>query len=65
MKVGDLVEYVDSFGCSLSNRELGTVTRDDHHESENHYYVVWHTAGNEGWWDMRHLKVVSEHEPRG
>jgi hypothetical protein len=65
MKVGDLVEYVDSCGELLDPRELGTVTRDDHHESENHCYVVWHTAGNEGWWDMRHLKVVSEHEPRG
>ena len=60
MQVGDLVEYVDSFGCSLEPWELGTITRDDHHESENHYYVVWHTAGNEGWWDMRHLKVVRE-----
>ena len=60
MKVGDLVEYVDSCGELLDPRELGTITKVE--ASEDHYYVVWHTAGNEGWWDMRHLKVVSEYE---
>ena len=60
MKVGDLVEYVHSCVELLDPRELGTITKVE--ASEDHYYVVWHTAGNEGWWDMRHLKVVSEYE---
>jgi hypothetical protein len=64
VKVGDLVEYVDSCGEGYEVRELGTITRDDHHESEKHCYVVWHTAENEGWWDSRHLQVVSEYENR-
>jgi len=60
VKVGDLVEYVDSCGELLDPRELGTIIRDDHAESEVHYYVVWHTAANSGWWSARCLKVVSE-----
>ena len=50
MNVGDLVEYVDSHGQKLDPNELGTITRADHAESEDHYYVVWHTADNQGWW---------------
>ena len=61
MKVGDLVEYVDSCGELLDPRELGTITRDAPNDwSEKEYYVVWHTAGNSGWWSARCLKVVSE-----
>ena len=64
MSVGDLVEYVDSRGDPYTPSELGIITRDDHHESDNHCYVVWHTADNQGWWDKRHLKVVSKNESR-
>ena len=60
MNVGDLVEYIDSGGNPYTPTELGTITRADHAESEDHYYVVWHTAGNEGWWSQRCLRVVSK-----
>ena len=64
MSVGDLVENVDSHGQKLNPNELGTIIRDDHLESDNHYYIVWHTADNQGWWDKRFLKVVSKNENR-
>ena len=64
MNVGDLVEYVDSHGQKLDPNELGTITRADHAESDDHYYVVWHTADNEGWWSKRCLRVVSKYESR-
>jgi hypothetical protein len=65
MKIGDLVEYVDFRGERLPDiRELGTILRDDHGESDNHCYIVWHTTDNEGWWDTRNLKVVSKNENR-
>ena len=60
MSVGDLVEYVDSCGNRLDPNELGTITRDDHAESDDHCYVVWHTADNQGWWSARCLRVVSK-----
>jgi hypothetical protein len=60
MNVGDLVEYIDSHGNKLAPNELGTITRADHAESEDHYYVVWHTADNQGWWSARCLRVVSK-----
>ena len=55
VKVGDLVEY--AYG---KQRELGTVLRLDPEFRSEECYIVWHTTFNEGWWDMRHLKVVSE-----
>ena len=67
MRVGDLVEFVNSYGNRPPDyRELGTIIRNDHHESDNHCYIVWHTTDNdnEGWWDKRHLKVVSKNENR-
>ena len=64
MSVGDLVEYIDSCGNQLRPSELGTIIKDDHLESDNHCYVVWHTADNQGWWDKRNLKVVSKYENR-
>ncbi len=64
MNVGDLVEYIDSSGNQLHPNELGTIIRDDHAESDDHCYVVWHTADNQGWWDKRCLRVVSKYESR-
>ena len=64
MKIGDLVEYRDSCGNQLDPNELGTIIRDDHAESDDHCYVVWHTAANEGWWSKRCLRVVSKYENR-
>lgn len=65
MKVGDLVEYVDSCGELLDPRELGIITGEAPDDwSQKEWYVVWHTAGNEGWWGTSHLKVVSEYEAR-
>jgi len=64
MKIGDLITYVNLSGQTDDPRELGTIIRDDHLESDNHYYIVWHTADNQGWWDKRHLKVVSKNENR-
>tara|TARA_Y100001973_G_C5044844_1_gene254607 strand:+ start:145 stop:342 length:198 start_codon:yes stop_codon:yes gene_type:complete len=63
MKIGDLVEYIDSWGELLDPRELGTITGEAPDDwSQKEWYVVWHTAGNEGWWGTSHLKVVSEYE---
>ena len=65
MRIGDLVEYVDFRGEPLPDiRELGTILWDDHYESDNHCYIVWHTTETEGWWDTRNLKVVSKNENR-
>jgi hypothetical protein len=64
VNVGDLVEYIDSFGNQLDPNELGTITRDDHAESNDHCYVVWHTTDNQGWWSKRCLRVVSKYENR-
>ena len=61
MNVGDLVEYIDSCGNPYHPSELGTITREAPNDwSEKEYYVVWHTAGNEGWWSQRCLRVVSK-----
>ena len=68
MKVGDLVEYLG--GQNLrepGERQLGTIVR--LRDSEvgkvyGGYYVVWHTANNEGWWSGECLKVVSSNENR-
>jgi hypothetical protein len=60
MNVGDLVEYIDSCGNKLDPNELGIIIRDDHGESDDHCYVVWHTADNQGWWSKRCLRVVSK-----
>ena len=59
MKVGDLVEYV--YG---KQRELGTVLRLDPEFRSEECYIVWHTTDNEGWWNKRIMKVVSNHENR-
>ena len=64
MKIGDLVEYEGTYSYGKKERDLGTVIRDDHHESDNHCYIVWHTTDNEGWWDTRNLRVVSRNENR-
>ena len=64
MKIGDLITYVDSSGATDEPGELGVITKDDHYENENYYYIVWFTAANQGWWDKRHLKVVSKNENR-
>jgi hypothetical protein len=64
VEIGDLITYVDSSGATDSPRELGVITKDDHYENEDYYYIVWHTADNQGWWDKRHLKVVSKNETR-
>ena len=67
MKIGDLVEYVGSHTYGEHERQLGTIVR--LRDSEvgkvyGGYYVVWHTANNEGWWSGECLKVVSSNENR-
>ena len=67
MKVGDLVEYIGSHTYEERERQLGTIVR--LRDSEvgkvyGGYYVVWHTANNEGWWSRECLKVVSSNENR-
>ena len=67
MKVGDLVEYIGSHTYAERERQLGTIVR--LRDSEvgkvyGGYYVVWHTANNEGWWSGECLKVVSSNENR-
>ena len=67
MKVGDLVEYIGSHTYEERERQLGTIVR--LRDSEvgkvyGGYYIVWHTANNEGWWSGQCLGVVSSNESR-
>jgi len=67
VQVGDLVEYIGSHTYEERERQLGTIVR--LRDSEvgkvyGGYYVVWHTANNEGWWSGECLKVVSSNENR-
>ena len=67
MQVGDLVEYIGSHTYEERERQLGTIVR--LRDSEvgkvyGGYYVVWHTANNEGWWSGECLKVVSSNANR-
>ena len=71
MQVGDLVEYLG--GQDLREpgvRQLGTIVRlRDPTPKEvgkvyGEYYIVWHTANNEGWWSGQCLGVVSSNESR-
>ena len=64
MKIGDLITYVDSSGHIDYPPDLGIVTKDDHYENKNYYYIVWLTAENQGWWDKACLRVVSKNENR-
>ena len=68
MKIGDLVEYVGSHTYGEHERQLGTIVRlrdaDAVGKVYGKYYIVWHTANNEGWWSRECLKVVSSNENR-
>ena len=63
MKVGDLVEYVGG-QILTKERQLGTIVRMDLSRSHAGYYIVWHTANNEGWWSEACLRVASGNESR-
>jgi len=63
MKVGDLVEYVGG-QILTKERQLGTIVRMDLSRSHAGYYIVWHTANNEGWWSEACLRVASSNESR-
>ena len=63
MKVGDLVEYVGG-QLLTKERQLGTILRMDLSRDHAQYYIIWHTANNEGWWSGECLKVVSSNENR-
>ena len=65
MQVGDLVEYLG--GQNLrepGERQLGTIIRMDLSRPHAGYYIVWHTANNEGWWSGQCLGIVSSNESR-
>ena len=67
MKIGDLVEYIGSHTYEERERQLGTIVRLRNSEVGKvygGYYVVWHTANNEGWWSGECLKVVSSNANR-
>ena len=65
MKVGDLVEYLGSQNLRKPGlRELGTIVRVDPRRAHAQYYIIWHTANNEGWWSGQCLGVVSGNESR-
>ena len=63
MKVGDLVEYLGG-QLLTKERQLGTILRVDLSRDHAQYYIIWHTANNEGWWSGECLKVVSSNENR-
>ena len=63
MKVGDLVEYLGG-QLLTKERQLGTILRMDLSRDHAQYYIIWHTANNEGWWSGECLKVVSSNENR-
>ena len=64
MKVGDLVEYIGSHTYAEPMRQLGTIVRVHPWRTHGRYYIIWHTANNEGWWSGQCLKVVSSNENR-
>ena len=70
MKIGDLVEYIGSHTYEERKRQLGTIVRlRDPTPKEvgkvyGEYYIVWHTANNEGWWSGQCLGIVSSNESR-
>ena len=64
MKVGDLVEYISGHTYAEQVRQLGTIVRMDLSRTHAGYYIVWHTANNEGWWSEACLRVVSSNESR-
>ena len=64
MKVGDLVEYISGHTYAEQVRQLGTIVRMDLSRTHAGYYIVWHTANNEGWWSEACLGVVSSNESR-
>ena len=70
MQVGDLVEYIGSHTYAERERQLGTIVRRrDPAPKEvgkvyGGYYVVWHTANNEGWWSGECLRIVGSNESR-
>ena len=64
MKVGDLVEYIGSHTYGEHERQLGTIVRMDLSRTHAGYYIIWHTANNEGWWSGQCLKVISSNENR-
>ncbi len=63
MKVGDLVEYLGG-QLLTKERQLGTILRVDLSRDHAQYYIIWHTANNEGWWSGLCLGVVSSNESR-
>jgi hypothetical protein len=63
MKVGDLVEYLGG-QLLTKERQLGTILRMDLSRDHAQYYIIWHTANNEGWWSGLCLGVVSSNESR-
>ena len=63
MKVGDLVEYLGG-QLLTKERQLGTILRVDLSRNHAQYYIIWHTANNEGWWSGLCLGVVSSNESR-
>jgi len=63
VKVGDLVEYLGG-QLLTKERQLGTILRVDLSRDHAQYYIIWHTANNEGWWSGLCLGVVSSNESR-
>tara|TARA_R100001126_G_C4815840_1_gene144218 strand:+ start:362 stop:577 length:216 start_codon:yes stop_codon:yes gene_type:complete len=71
MKIGDLVEYIGSHTYAERERQLGTIVRfrdaapkEICNKVHGEYYIIWHTANNEGWWSGQCLRVVSSNENR-
>ena len=68
MKVGDLVAYVEETGVPEVGGEVpsrgiiidGPWDRFKGNNEVRQYEIVWYTCDSVGWWEEKHLEVVSE-----
>ena len=62
MKIGDLVAYVEET-IEPEDPSRGIIVDgpwDTMNNIVRRYEIVWYTCGNKGWWEEKHLEVVSE-----
>ena len=62
MKVGDLVAYAEA---GIVDDERGIIVDGpwDHFVGNNpvrQYEIVWYTCASVGWWEEKHLEIISE-----
>ena len=62
MKVGDLVAWVEET-IEPEDPSRGIIVDgpwDTMSNTVRRYEVVWYTCGSKGWWEEKHLELISE-----